>query len=248
MDVAIISPPRMLELSDLYRPGFGMVLPEGIICSEDYIRFYNQFEGYKILDNGIVEGRQFTGVELHHMAYEVGANCVVVPDQFRDADTTIRMARDFKRNINPELDYMGVLQGLELGDVLRTLYFFNQEEWITHVGLPRILCEFHKMQRVTLADMIKDLQNVGVLRKFKVHALGASSWVKEVTDLADAGCDSMDTSLPVVFGLEGYGLDHEYTSRKNDFMEQDVDRQGLTWRKLVDNCLTYLHWAGIDVE
>jgi hypothetical protein len=244
MDLAIIAPPKCLELSDLIRPGFHMVLPEGIVLDPDYVRFYRESEGYKILDNGIVEGRQYTGVELHHMAYEVGAQCIVVPDQFRDADTTIRMARDFERASNPEIDYMGVLQGLDLADILRCLNFFNDQEWITHIGLPRILCEFHKMQRVILVQMIRQEQEKGNYRNFKIHALGASPWIREVIALNEQQCDSMDTSLPVVLGLEGYGLHHEYISRKPDFMEQDVDRNSLRWRVLLDNCTEYLKWAG----
>jgi hypothetical protein len=244
MDIAIISPPKLLELSDLARPRFGMVLPEGIVLSEDYIRFYREFDGYKILDNGLVEGKQYTGVELHHMAYEVGADCIVVPDQFRNADNTIWLARDFERHHNPELDYMGVLQGLDLADILKCLYFFDSQKWITHIGLPRILCEFHKMQRITLVESIRKQQDTGNFRDFKIHALGASSWVTEISALNEYGCDSIDTSLPVVFGLDGYGLDHEYISRKSDFMEQDIDRNSLRWRILVDNVNTYLQWGG----
>jgi hypothetical protein len=248
VDLSIIAPPKLLELSDLVRPGFHMVLPEGIVLSPDYVRFYRESEGYKILDNGIVEGRQYTGVELHHMAYEVGASCIVVPDAFRDASTTIRLARDFERHRNSDLDYMGVLQGLDLEDILSCLNVFNQMEWITHIGLPRILCDFHKLERVILVQMIKQQQEIGGYRPFKVHALGGSPWIREVISLSENKCDSMDTSLPVVLGLEGYGLDHEYISRKSDFMEQDVDRNSLRWRVLLDNCTTFHEWAGRSSE
>lgn len=221
-----------------------MVLPEGIVLSPDYVRFYRDFKGYKILDNGLVEGKQYTAVELHHMAYEVGANCIVVPDQFRDTDRTIRMARDFQHHHNPEMDYMGVLQGMELGEVLQCLYFFDTCEWITHIGLPRILCELHPMQRLSLVNMIRDEQKIGKLRHFKIHALGASSWVDEVKDLNNTGCDSMDTSLPVVFGLEGFSLSHDYIKRQDDFMSRDVDRSSMKWRTLLDNCVQFHKWAG----
>lgn len=244
MDLSIITPPKMLELADFVKPGFHMVLPEGIVLSPDYVRFYRESDGYKILDNGIVEGRQYTGVELHHMAYTVGAQCIVVPDAFRNADTTIRLARDFERHRNPELEYMGVLQGMDLEDILRCLNTFNQMEWITHIGLPRILCELHKMERCILAQMIRQQQESGGYRNFKLHALGGSPWVREVSALDDYGCDSMDTSLPVVLGLEGFGLHHEYISRKPDFMEQDVDRNSLRWRQLIDNCTLFHQWAG----
>lgn len=243
MDLAIIAPPKCLELASL-APNLGMVLPEGIRYSEDYVRFYKDFQGYKILDNGLVEGHQSTGTELHHMAYEVDAQCIVVPDRFRDTDTTIRMARDFDRHRNPDLDYMGVLQGLDLSDILKCLYFFDSLEWITHIGLPRILCEFHKMQRVTLIESIKTQQEREHLRPFKIHALGASPWITEVVALDEWGCDSMDTSLPVVLGLEGYTLQHEYVSRKSDFMEQDVDRNSTKWTITYHNCNTFNQWAG----
>lgn len=245
MDLAIIAPPKCLELSAI-SPKFGMVLPEGVHKSPDYTRFYKEFEGYKILDNGIVEGRQYTGVELHHMAYEVDAQCIVVPDRFRDTDTTIRMARDFEHSRNEALDYMGVLQGMDLSEILKCLYFFDSCEWITHVGIPRILCEFHKMQRVTLVESFRQQQATGNLRPFKIHALGASKWITEVSALAEHGCDSMDTSLPVVLGLEGLSLHHEYISRKSDFMEQDVDRNSTAWRVLESNCRTFAQWAGAE--
>lgn len=244
MDLAIISPPKCLELSDFIRPGFHMVLPEGIVASPDYCRFYRESEGYKILDNGIVEGKQYTGVELHHMANEVGAQCIVIPDQFRDADSTLWLARDFERARNPDLEYMGVLQGLDLADILYVLNQFNEMEWVTHIGLPRILCDFHKMQRIILVEMIRKEQEKGNYRPFKIHALGGSPWIKEVASLNDVNCDSMDTSLPVVLGLEGFGLQHEYVSRRTDFMEADVDRNSLRWRILLDNCSQFLRWSG----
>lgn len=244
MDAAIISPPALLELSDLVKPGFHMVLPEGILASEDYVRFYHDNDGYKVLDNGIIEGQQFTGTELHNLAYRVGANCIVVPDAFRNVGDTIRLARDFERHRNPELDYMGVLQGLDLEDFIRCLNVFDKMEWITHIGLPRILCEFHALQRVIIVKMIRQGQERGVYRRFKLHALGGSPWTREVMALNDAGCDSIDTSLPVVHGLEGFGLSHPYVKRKPDFMEQDVDRSSLRWRILLDNCKQFLEWSG----
>lgn len=244
MDLAIIAPPKCLELTAL-SPNFGMVLPEAMHLSPDYVRFFKELEGYKVLDNGLVEGRQFTGTELHHLAYQVDAQCVVVPDAFRDTDTTIRLARDFDRHRNPDLDYMGVLQGMDLSEILKCLYFFdNACEWMTHIGIPRIVNELHKMQRVTLIESILKQQSVGNLRPFKLHALGGSKWITEVVALREYGCHSMDTSLPVVLGLEGFGLHHEYVTRQDDFMERDVDRNSTTWRVLEDNCRTFLDWAG----
>lgn len=243
MDLAIIAPPRCLELSAL-SPNFGMVLPEAMHLSPDYVRFFKEFEGYKVLDNGLVEGRQFTGTELHHLAYQVDAQCIIVPDAFRDTDTTVRMARDFERHRNPELDYMGVLQGMDISELLKCLHFFDSQEWITHIGLPRIVNEIHKMQRVALVELILKQQAVGNLRPFKIHALGAWRWITEVVALNEYGCHSMDTSLPVVLGLEGYTLQHEYITRQDDFMERDVDRNSTTWRVLEDNCRTFIDWAG----
>lgn len=245
MDLAIIAPPKCLELSAL-SPNFGMVLPEAMHLSPDYVRFYKEFEGYKVLDNGLVEGRQFTGTELHHLAYQVDAQCIIVPDAFRDTDTTVRMARDFERHRNPELHYMGVLQGMDLGEVLKCLYFFDGLDWITHVGIPRIVNELHKMQRVTVVEMIHKQQAAGYLRPFKIHALGGSKWITEVLALNEYGCHSMDTSLPVVLGLEGFGLHHDYITRQDDFMERDVDRNSTTWRVLEDNCRTFINWAGTE--
>lgn len=248
MELAIIAPPKMLELSALVEPGFHMVLPEGLAASEDYVRFYYDCEGYKILDNGLVEGRQYTGVELHHMAYQVGAHCIVVPDQYRDAGLTIRMAQDFSHSRNEALEYMGVLQGLDLTDIFQCLKYFNEQEWITHIGLPRIICDLHKLQRVVIVQHIKAGQEAGHYRPFKIHALGGSPWIREIVALDEAGCDSMDTSLPVVLGLEGLSLSHDYIRRSDDFMERDVDRNTVRWRVLLDNCRQFLGWAGYESD
>lgn len=246
MDIAIISPPKMLELSDLTEPSFGMVLPEGMVLSEDYIRFYRDMDGYKILDNGIVEGRQYTGTELHHMAYEVGANCIVLPDQFRNADATIKMAQDFKRHRNSALEYMGVLQGTNLDEIFACLIYYDSQPWITHIGLPRILFELDG--RHTRSVLTRTIRQHKDFRPFKLHALGASNWIGEVKYLAEAGCDSMDTSLPVVMGIQQLNMFEEYVPRQDDFMNVDVDRNSPRWNTLVDNCRTYLQWGNAPVK
>jgi hypothetical protein len=139
---------------------------------------------------------------------------------------------------------MGVLQGLDLGEFLSVLRFFEKQEWITHIGLPRILCEIHTTQRLSLVDLIKREQEKGNFRPFTIHALGGSPWIEEVMFLNEHGCNSMDTSLPVVMGLAERSLSQPYISRQEGFMFADVSRKSNKWRILVDNCRTYLEWAG----
>lgn len=248
MELAIIAPVKMLELSNLV-DRYHMVLPEGILKSEDYIRFYNDCIGYKILDNGLVEGQQHDGTELNDMARAVGASCIVVPDTYRNATDTIEKVRHFeKHHVNEDLDYMGVIQGLTLDEVVKCIYFYDHTEWITHIAIPRILCDMHKMQRVTLVETMIDMQTKGDLRPdLEFHALGASPWVKEALMLNEAGCHGMDTSLPVVLGLTGTGLDEVYKTRQPTFMDADLDRNSLNWRITIDNCIRYLGWCGISI-
>lgn len=248
MELAIISPISLLELSGLV-DRFHMVLPEGLVRSEEYKSFYRDCKGYKVLDNGLVEGVQYDGVELNQMARSVGANCIIVPDLFRATDATIEKCRTFKRHRNAELDYMGVLQGRDLMEYLKCLYFYDHTPWITHIGLPRIMCELHKLQRVTFLESIRIEQAKGNIRgNLKFHALGGSPWIQEVLVLSETNCDSMDTSLPVVLGLEGKGLTGPYLSRSHDFMSRDVNRQSMTWRVLYDNVVKYLEWAGHSIS
>jgi hypothetical protein len=244
MDVAIIAPKQMLEVCTLGGDRFHMVLPAGM-DDQDYVRFYRDCEGYKVLDNGIVEGDQIDGYVLHHMANDVGASCIVVPDTYRDASATIKQARKFEACINPELDYMGVLQGYDLSDVIKCLYFYDSTPWITPIGLPRILCELHKLQRVTLVEKFREMQVSGdISPALKWHALGASPWITEVAALAEAGCDSMDTSLPVVHGLAGVSLTHDYIKRPDGFMNANLDRSSLVWRTCIQNVKRYLELSG----
>lgn len=249
MELAIISPPAMLELSGLV-DRYHMVLPSFIdYADETYTNFYKDLSGYKILDNGTAEGKLHSALRLHDMAEQVGADCIIVHDKLGQTDLTIKLCRAFAKHHNPALDYMGVLQGKTLSEVLKCLYFYDNEcPWITMLGIPRILCYLHKTQRVTLTESIIDQQQKGNIRPFKLHALGASEWVNEIHLLREAGVHGMDTSLPVVYGLEAVGLDHDYIARKSDFIGADVDRSSIEWRYCFDNTVQLLRWAGQELR
>jgi hypothetical protein len=240
MRVAIIAPYSMLELAAL--SDYHLVLPQHT-KERSYSKFYAEVQGWKILDNGAAEGFLYGPQTLHRMAHTYGFDEIVVSDVLGDATETISLTRQFAEHVEPErFKYMGVLQGRELKDVLKTLYYYETCEWIDSIALPRILCQLAKTQRLHLATAIQENTRFG-----SIHALGASSWIREHVALDGVGVRGIDTSLPIVLGLQGLSIrDDVYRSRPEDYFQTEVHRSSRTWEVIVQNVRTYLDWVGAE--
>jgi hypothetical protein len=237
--IALITPIDMLDLAGL--SDYHLLLPH-LFDNEQYRRFYTDVKGFKILDNGAAEGYSTDHNELHDLGLAWSVDEIVVPDVLGDCDATIDLARKFEPYVREhDFRYVGVAQGRTIAELLKCITYFQYAPWITTLALPRHINTIHHTQRFNLIEPI--------VKEFKfdaVHCLGASSWIREVLAIDSLGCvRGMDTSLPVVLGLEGMALrDDNYVPRQPDFFDRQVERKGYTWEVIYDNCRTYLDWGG----
>lgn len=242
MKVAIIPSLPTLE----YDTGeFHMMLPEPYLRESRYRNYYNDVLGYKILDNGEAEGMRMQPRQLMDMAVQLGANEVIVPDHLGDCDKTIALAKNFAVHANrySGINFMGVLQGRSYAEYLKCFTEMRKLPYITVFGIPRNIVKTvgNKWARVALAEMLANEYDYSY-RAY--HALGATPWKREAAVLGEIPImRSIDTSLPVVMGIEGLDIrTDDYIVRQDDFFVRDLDH--LQREMILDNIAAYRDWAG----
>ncbi len=221
-----------------------MTLPH-LAHQKRYQSFFRQRDknDYIILDNGAAEGNEFGSKHLFTIAEHLGAHEIVVPDALGDTEETLARALAFSRYANPDYRYMGVLQGQTLDEVLKCMRAYLEMgplNYITTIGIPRLLTYWNKRVRITLAEWIMKEKYYATL---EFHALGASAWMKEAEILSDYSCiRGIDTSLPVYMGLEGLSIHtDEYIPRPPNFFSlSEATKQAEM------NSDIYLQWSQHD--
>jgi hypothetical protein len=225
---------------------YHLVLPH-LAHQKRYRHFYHsrRNDDYVILDNGAAEGVEFSPKQLHVIADELGAHEIVVPDTLAEAEDTMAKALAFSRYAQDGYRYMAVLQGRDTQEILKCLRFYTESpqlQYITSIGIPRLLNNFHRQTRVMMAEFIQE-RHMDFAVEF--HALGASPWIKEVLLLSEFPCmRGIDTSLPVYMGLAGVSLKEDYMIRPEGFF--DIHDGDLAQVK--ENIRVYLEWANYDVR
>ncbi len=243
MNVALICPPHLLEKYGTVTK-YHLVLPH-LFRSQKYLRFYQtRKDDFVILDNGAAEGYEFGAKHLLTLAKDVGANEVVIPDTMGDANDTLAKAQYFARYAQPEYQYMFVLQGKTVEEVMFCLNNLDNGamfSYVTTIGIPRHLHKIDKNFRLNLTEhLIKEAFN----DKFEIHFLGASSWMREAVVLAEAvqyveNFRGIDTSMPIYMGLEDRYINVDrYMSRPDNFFDRTDDNKAVQ-----ANIDTYLDWA-----
>jgi len=229
------------------------VLPH-LFRGTKYLDFYlNKSEegDFIILDNGAAEGFAYGPKHLLTLAEEVKATEIVIPDIMGEANDTLAHAQMFARYASPNYQYMFVLQGSTIEEVmfcLRALDNGNMFSYVTTIGIPRHLYSLGKYFRVSLTEfLIKEHFH----DMYEIHFLGANEWMGEVFNLSEMtdglnGFRGIDTSLPVYMGLEGLNIRNgfDYIKRPTDFFTRSDDNQEM----ILKNIQTYLQWARYETS
>jgi hypothetical protein len=247
--VALISPYQLT--TKVPRTGFHMVLAP-LLESPTYRPLVAWMQGHKILDNGAAEGSLVERPQkLVDLARAANCNELVVPDVLGDVDSTISRARDFERVAlrNPDITYMGVVQGKNLAEYQKCLNAYDALSWVKTVALPRHMLNVHKLSRVSFLEI---MVKFGYMDRFPdVHCLGSGAWTREVACLSDMPVRSIDTAMPIKLGLQGKSLAREiepYSQTVNGGEYFEFDFPGCERdnpRDLcIDNCWTFIEWAG----
>lgn len=244
MKVAFIVPP-----SYLHRVGgltnYNMVIPCALQNS-DYVDFYASSACWTILDNGAADGGLESKEALLEAGHLVNACEIILPDVIGDTWATLEAVRDFRDRLSSyETDqccWMGVLQGKDFTDLFRCLEYYAESEWITAIGIPRVLCEtLFWSARVRFLEAFAPL----FMDRFyeNVHCLGSSRWLKEVEELAEFPfVRGIDTSAPFNMGWNGFYLGDPYMHRVPEFFDLPVTTDDHN-RIINHNMREYMRWA-----
>jgi hypothetical protein len=211
---------------------YHLVLPH-LLEEFDYRDAYRAAEGFKILDNGEAEGMRMLPDQLFRYAEMIGATEIVIPDVLRDSDATITMMDEFAAiaKTHPEYEYMAVVQGSTMPDIMKCVNAFMQNaDWISRLAFPRAWFDFHRGLRTSMAESLHE----PILQAFHgIHCLGANSFVREpvmLSSIPDPNpIHGIDTSLPAyaaAAGLEINRLKPLTTLTRPDnffYMEYDVN-------------------------
>lgn len=221
---------------------YHMILPH-LMEDPKYAEFYREeASGHRILDNGIAEAVEFDHRALLHLAGDLQVDEVVVPDVMGDRPHTVEAVRAFRplALAHPEFDYIGVIQGKSYSDLAAMLAFYEQEEWIKVLAIPRVLAHtVHKDIRPNFLEAFKEQ----IQRRFSaVHCLGATPNHKEVILLKDTIARGIDTSMPAVMGLDKrlLGIDGHISRGPGFFEAEPGSKQRIS---IEHNLNLYVEWA-----
>lgn len=247
MQVALICPPAILKkYGTLTR--YHLTLPH-LSHQKRYQDFYqtrSRRGDYVILDNGAAEGAEFGPRHLFTVAEMLGAHEIVVPDVLAEKEESLANALAWNRharNAPGEFKYMAVAQGRNVMEVIQSIHFILETTalmYITCIGIPRLICDL--ASRTARVGICEYIQTRGLDSVMMYHMLGGSRWKEEILELKHfTFIRGIDTSMPVVMGLEGRDLlTDEYTSRKEDFFDVTTDDPMV--KKNID---TYLQWSRV---
>lgn len=186
------------------------------MCRErEYFDFYRDTKGHLILDNGVAEKEPANVEDLLRLAYALGADEVVAPDVYSDMKRTLENLKGFM-TVAQNYKVMAVLHA-ENWDEFITILTGALELGVSALALPRVMTwSMGPDARLEAAERIRKETDL------PIHALGSTRRLNEGIRLAQQGIvRGMDSSAPVVLGLQGYGLDAIYSTgpRPKDFWE-----------------------------
>lgn len=236
------SPLQLLEKSLEYND-YQYILPYFYTRYPEYKKFMDNYQGMKILDNGLFEGEVPTIQELIKLIKETQTTIFIPPDEWNDPIITAKNAKywmSLKKTgvLEPKLNLMVVLQGKTFSEIellyqqcidLGYRHFaFNHSSiaYQNEVGSVEDKIEKAKIGRIQL---IRRLWNKNIIKEHHwIHLLGA-------TDVTEFGyynqalpgvIDSIDTSNPIIKAIEeGLYTEQNFKTKSKSKMEQFFDKE-----------------------
>lgn len=232
--------PQLFKYFDKYNE-YDFILPRFWEKSKEYKNFYQKSNKFKILDNGLFEGDNYTFTKLIDIINEVKPNIFVIPDAWNDNKITLRNAKYWFNTIKPQLfydvDLMVVLQGnnfLEFKELYKQCedlgirhfsFNFSSNAYINLFSHPNKLIN----QMFGRIYFITEFYNQKIIQEnHYIHLLGGSVpqeflyYPKEWKFIK-----SLDTSNPIINGALGvkyndWGLLDKPKEKLEEFFEKDL--------------------------
>lgn len=221
---------------------YDFILPRFWGKNREYKEHYNKSKKFKILDNGLFEGDEYTVPEFVQLINEVQPDIFVVPDVWNDASLTFRNAKYWYNTIKPQLPTSTQLMVVMQGKTLEDFEFLYQE--CEDLGYRNFAFNFSsqcydKLMVGHSNQLIR--QMLGRIRV--ISHLKAAQHIQDTHYLHLLGCSlpneflyypkdwkflrSVDTSNPIINGAMGiqyneWGLLTKPREKMEEFFDKDL--------------------------
>ena len=193
-------------------------LPHLIDKYDQYKLFFQKSrldKRFIIMDNGLFEGVVHTTEDLIEKINLICPNIFIVPDEWNDANATLRNAKswiiNYKKGLPEGVELMAVCQGKDLLE-LTTTYQILVDLGYTHIAFNHSSIAYQslghedhlKNSMYGRMEFIRRLVEKGIIRKTVYHHLLGCSLPQEFMAYKDWNfIKSVDTSNPILVGAEG---------------------------------------------
>lgn len=191
-----------------------MVLPISA-RDEEYARYVRNSDKYKILDNGIAEGKRLSDDELFRIAADLRVDEIIAPDALFDSANTLFLTNTFLQNVPKGLRVMAVPQGRKISDWMSCYKQFVQDDRIDVIGFSKFAIPASFRER-TLSTLIRKnrMAALGYIAEWHnqpqnstmykpIHLLGLRDPSELELFRNDKIVRSCDTCLPFLAALSG---------------------------------------------
>lgn len=214
-----------------------MFLTHLIFKDKAYRDMARNHEGYKILDNSLIEiGGALSMQDVLNAAEIIKADEVVLPDVFTDGEATIESTTDALEEYKEELKHyktMAVVHGKTKDEWLRTFLYFSERPDVDVLGIPKVMHE--QFTENWQAGRPRLLGEVIDLTDKDIHLLGLWSSFDELHYYGDdlEKIRSIDTSLPSLLELnkrsifsKREGCEQEVINLQEDKLTNEGNTEG----------------------
>lgn len=229
------SPLALLEDSLLYND-YQYILPYFWDRYPQYKEFMKNYNGFKILDNGLFEGEVPTIQELRNLINEVEPNIFITVDEWNDSMITLKNAKYWmglkNSGVLPEkTELMVVLQGKSFSE-MELLYRQCVDLGYTHFAFNHssiaYINEINDLVKGRKSLITKLFMNNIIKPNHYIHLLGATD-VREFSfyeEYFPSKINSVDTSSPIIKGIEReIYTDDNYHIKSSNKMEVYFDKE-----------------------
>lgn len=172
-----------------------MALTHLVLKNDKYRETFQQYGGYVILDNSLIEmGDSMSIEDVVEAAEMIDADEIILRDAFQNCDATLeRVAGDLQwlelNGYTDRFKLMAVAHGESISEWVRCFELLETFHEIDVIGIPKVLAKMHPAGRAAVASIW------GSSAK-EIHLLGLWYSLAELETIP-SGCDfrSMDTVL-----------------------------------------------------
>jgi len=199
-----------------------------------------------ICDNGLFEGVTHTTEDLIEKINLVRPSIFIVPDEWNDANATLRNAKswmiNYKQGLPEGVELMAVCQGKDLLELMTT-YQTLLDLGYNHIAFNHSSCAYQEMYPTFAGteplkasmygrmEFIRRLVEKDIIRKTVYHHLLGCSLPQEFMAYKDWNfIKSVDTSNPILVGAEGErysdnGITWKPKNKLEHYFEMDLSER-----------------------